>query len=450
MDEKVSPTREVDPATLPSPRMARRVLISSFVGSVVEWYDYLLFGTASALVFNKIFFTNLDPAVGTIAAFASLAVGNIARPLGGIIFGHFGDRLGRKKLLIISIMMMGVATVLIGLLPTYNQVGILAPLLLVTLRLVQGAAVGGEWGGAVLMTLEHAKAKRRGLWSSMTQIGAPTGLLLSTIVFALFSTLPEDQFLSWGWRVPFLLTTVLIGIGIWMRASVEESPVFRRAQEAIQRDKDAANKEGLPIVQVLRRPRAAVLASLIGFGPYFANAILLQFVVTYAAQAGFDRTTALVGLMVGSVSSMAFVPVFAALSDKVGRRPVYLAGAVLLGANSFLLFPLVNTGSTALLLLAFGVAMALHALMYGPMAAFMAELFGARTRYTGTSIGYQVAAVAGGFSPTIGAFLLERAGGPPHSMTISLLMAAALALTAVAAFITPETNRNDLDADPTR
>lgn len=428
----------------PSPRAARRVLMSSYIGSVVEWYDFMLYGTAAALVFNKLFFTELEPGVGTIAAFGTMAVGYIARPLGGIVFGHYGDKLGRKKTLVASILMMGFATVFIGFLPTYAQIGIWAPILLVLLRLLQGIAVGGEWGGAVLMTLEHAKTSRRGLWSSVAQMGTPSGLLLSTFVFSLFANLPEEQFLEWGWRVPFLLTFVMILLGLWMRLGVEESPVFQKAQ--ITADAEAREaKPKFPLVELLRRnPRQVVLASLIGFGPFFANSILITFVVSYSVNVGHDRTAALQGLMVGSAASIIGIPLFAALSDRFGRRPIYITGAILLATNSFLLFPMVNAGSSALLLLAFALSMGLHAMMYGPMGAFMAELFGPRTRYTGVSLGYQVASIAGGFGPLIAGVLLEAAGGAPHTLYLSLFMSAMLVLTVIAVFVVKETNKNDL------
>ncbi|GAA2411831.1 MFS transporter [Actinomadura vinacea] len=423
------------------------MLISSYIGSVVEWYDFMLYGTAAALVFNRLFFTDLDPAAGTIASFGTMAVGYLARPLGGIVFGHFGDRLGRKKMLVTSILMMGFATVLIGALPTYEQIGIWAPILLVLLRLVQGVAVGGEWGGAVLMTLEHAKKNRRGLWSSVAQMGTPSGLLLSTLVFSLFAALPEEQFLSWGWRVPFLVTVVMIGLGLWMRLGVEESPVFQRAQAAAAAKPGAAEPK-LPLVGLLRRnPRQVVLASLIGFGPFFANSILIHFIVSYSVDIGYDKSVTLHGLMVGSLASMVCLPLFAALSDRIGRRPVYLAGALLLAANSFLLFTMVNAQSSGLLILGFAISMGVHAMMYGPMGAFMAELFGPRTRYTGASIGYQVASIAGGFGPMIGGALLEAAGGPPHTLYLSLFMSAMLALTVLAVVIVKETNKTDLASE---
>jgi MFS transporter, MHS family, shikimate and dehydroshikimate transport protein len=418
----------------------RRVLISSFIGSVVEWYDFLLYGTASALVFNVLFFPSLSPAAGTIAAFATLAVGYLARPLGGVVFGHFGDRLGRKQMLVISILVMGVATVGIGLLPTYGQIGIWAPILLVTLRMLQGFAVGGEWGGAVLMTLEHADVRRRGLWSSVAQIGAPAGLLLSTLVFSLFAALPEEQFRSWGWRVPFLVTVVLIGIGLWIRLGVAESPVFT---EAVRKRGTTAR---MPALELLRRqPKDLLLAALIGIGPFAANSVLITFLVSYATAAGYPRSTALTGLMIASVTSMICVPLAAALSDRIGRRPVYITGAVLLGLNSFLLFALVNSGSTGLFLVGFALAMGLHGLMYGPMGAFLAELFEANRRYTGASLGYQIASVAGGgLAPFAATSLLAAAGGAPHSLYVSLFMCGACLITAVAAYLARETHRGDL------
>ncbi|WP_113699130.1 MFS transporter [Nonomuraea lactucae] len=436
-----SPDAASPAATKAHASVKRRVLISSFVGSLVEWYDFLLYGTASALVFNVLFFPEISPAAGTVASFGTLAVGYGARPLGGLLFGHFGDRLGRKRMLVASILLMGAASILIGLLPTYAQIGIWAPILLVVLRLLQGFAVGGEWGGAVLMTLEHSGRARRGLWSSVAQMGAPAGLLLSTFVFSLISALPESDFLSWGWRVPFLATVVLIGIGLWIRLGVEESPVFQAEIE--QRSPGRAR---LPILELLRtQPRNVVLAALIAFGPFAANSILITFLIAYSTQVGYERSTALDGLMIASAMSLVCLPLFAALSDRVGRRPVYITGALLLGANSFLLFALVNTGSTPLFLVGYALALGVHALMYGPMGAFLAELFGTGTRYTGASLGYQVASVlGGGLAPLIAGSLLAAGGGAPHSLYVSVFMAGTCLVTAVAAYLTRETYRSDL------
>ncbi|MEE1801067.1 MULTISPECIES: MFS transporter [unclassified Streptomyces] len=441
-------TSSVPPEKETAPSGSRRVLVSAYLGSVMEWYDFLLYGTASALVFNKLFFPELSTTAGTLASFGTLAVGYGARPLGGILFGHFGDRLGRKSMLVTSILLMGVASTLIGLLPTYNTIGIWAPAALVLLRLVQGFAVGGEWGGAVLMTVEHSGKGRRGLWSSVAQMGAPTGLLLSTLVFSLAARLPESAFMSWGWRVPFLMTIFLATVGLWIRLGVSETPAFTAAQAELAAKRERGERTRPPLVELLRtQPRQLLLASLIGFGPFAANSVLITFVISYATQVGHSRSTALNGLMVASAVSLVCLPLAAALSDRVGRRPVYLAGAVLLGLNSFLLFPLVNAQSTGLFLLGYGLALGLHSLMYGPMGAFLAELFGTGTRYTGASLGYQIASVAGGaLAPIAATSLLAAGGGAPHAVYVSCFMAGACAVTAVAVLLTRETHQKDLGA----
>jgi len=271
----------------------RRAVLSSYLGSVIEYYDFLLYATASAIVFNKIFFSNLDPLVGTVASFGTLATGYLARPLGGIVFGHFGDRIGRKKMLVLSMTLMGVGSTLIGLLPTYAQVGVWAPILLVLLRVVQGIAVGGEWGGAALMSAEHASS-RRGLWTSFTNAGAPTGVVLSTLVLALSASMTgEAEFLAWGWRIPFLLSIVLLAIGLFVRARVAETPVFAEAARA--------KPTRSPLMEVLRHhPRNLLLSIGVGFGAFVAQATITTFVISYAVQGGFPRATVLNALTVSS------------------------------------------------------------------------------------------------------------------------------------------------------
>jgi MHS family shikimate/dehydroshikimate transporter-like MFS transporter len=420
----------------------RQVLMSSFIGSVVEWYDFLLYGTAAALVFGQVFFVQLDPAVGLLASFSTLAVGYLSRPLGGIVFGHFGDRIGRKKMLMITIVLMGVASTLIGLLPTYGQIGVAAPILLVLLRLIQGFAVGGEWGGAVLMTLEHSAAKKRGAWSSVAQMGAPAGTLLSSGILALMSLLPKEQFLSWGWRVPFLLSVVLLVVAVWIRRKVSESPVFEEARKQAELTPGSR----IPIIEVLKHNKARVaLAVLIGLGPFVHNGVVLAFVIAYSQKIGISSTMALVGSLLSAAVTIFTLPLFAALSDRVGRRPVTLWAGVLLAINAFVLFSLVNTGNAALYLLTIVTSGVIHSAMYGPMAAFMAEMFGTGTRYTGTSLGYQLASViGGGFGPLIATSLLALGGGAPNTIYISTFIAASCLATVLAAYFVSETNRRDL------
>jgi MHS family shikimate/dehydroshikimate transporter-like MFS transporter len=422
----------------------RRVVLSSYLGTTIEFYDFLLYGTAASLVFNKLFFSNLDPLAGTVAAFGTFAVGYLARPLGGIICGHFGDRIGRKSMLLLTMSLMGVASFLIGLLPTYDRIGIWAPVLLVGLRVIQGIAVGGEWGGAAVMTAERAGSRRRGLWASFTQMGAPTGMLLSTGILTALSGLSDRQFLAWGWRVPFLLSIVLLGVGLFVRSRVAESPDFEKAK--------ASNKLArLPLVEVLRRnPGNLARACGVGFGAFVAQSLLTTFVIAYAVRIGYPRSAVLTGLTISSGLAIIGLPFFASLSDRFGRRPVVLAGAVSMAAAAFPLFALINTGSPVLLTVALIIGQSiLHPAMYGPMAALLTEMFGTKVRYTGASLGYQLAAVLGaGFAPLIAGSLLSAAGGSNSSL-VSLFLIAGCAVTAVAIWLTRETNDRSLVASRT-
>ena len=426
--------------TQPARRPARwRVVLASFIGTTIEWYDFFLYGTAAALVFNRLFFPTLDPVAGTMAAFATYAVGFFARPVGGIVFGHFGDRMGRKSMLVTTLMLMGTATFLIGLLPTYDQVGPAAPVLLVLLRFVQGFGVGGEWGGAVLMAVEHGHRGRRGLYASWVQAGVPAGLLLATAVFDGFSLLPEASFMAWGWRVPFLLGIVLLGVGLFIRVQVMESPLFAKAR-------DQKRPTGVPLFEVLRRyPRSILLAMGARFAENGSFYIFTVFVLTYATEKlKVDRTSILNGVIVASAVQFCVIPLYGLLSDRIGRRPVYLFGAAGLAAFAFPFFWMVDTGSTTTICLAIGIGLVVQAAMYAPQAAFFSELFGTDVRYTGASMGYQLASpLAGGLAPLIAAALLDRSGG--EAWPIALYMIALSAVTLVAVWLAAETHRSDLD-----
>jgi MFS family permease len=417
----------------------RRAVLSSYLGSVIEYYDFLLYATASAIVFNKIFFSNLDPLVGTVASFGTLATGYFARPLGGIVFGHFGDRIGRKKMLILSMVLMGVGSTLIGLLPTYDQIGVWAPTLLVLLRVVQGIAVGGEWGGAVLMSAEHASS-RRGLWASFTNAGAPSGVVLSTLVLAVSAAATgEEAFLAWGWRIPFILSIVLLAVGLFVRARVEETPVFAEAA--------AAKPARPPLLEVLRHhPRNLALSVGVGFGTFVAQATLTTFVISYAVQVGFPRGTVLNALTFSSVVAAIGIIAFSALSDRLGRRPVVIAGAAAMAIWAFLIFPMINSGSVLLLVLVVVVGQGImHAAWYGPLAALYTELFSTHARYTGASLGYQLSGLGAGLAPVAFASVLAGGGG---TIVVSIIIAAFAVLSIGCIVALRETSSDDLTVDP--
>ena len=416
----------------------RRVVLASFIGTTIEWYDFFLYGTAAALVFNRLFFPTLDPLAGTLSAYATYAVGFVARPLGGAIFGHFGDRIGRKKMLVWSLSLMGGASTLIGLTPTYSQVGIWAPIMLTVLRFCQGVAAGGEWGGAVLLAVEHSAGDRRGFHGAWPQMGTPAGLLLSTLVFAAVSAwLPEPAFLAWGWRIPFLLSIVLVAIGLFIRLRVLESPAFARLR-------DVRGESRMPLVDLFREyPREVLVGMGIRFAQNLVFYIYTVFVLSYGEKTlGYPRSVMLRGVMIA-----AFIGIFATvfwsyLSDRIGRRPVLLAGGISLMVTAFPFFWLLDRGLAfvpiaMMLVMNFG-----HDVMYGPMAATLSELFGTRVRYSGASLTYQLTSVvSGGVAPFIATVLLAKYG----IGAVAAYVAASCALTVVATLFLPETHRIALD-----
>jgi MFS family permease len=419
-----------------SPVQLRRAVASSFLGSVIEYYDFLLYATASAVVFDQVFFTNLDPLVATVASFGTFATGYLARPLGGLVFGHFGDRVGRKRMLVLTMVLMGVASSLIGLLPTYQHIGAWAPVGLVLLRIVQGIAVGGEWGGAVLMSAEHATT-RRGLWASFTNAGAPCGMLLSTAVLTgSAAAFGEEAFLAWGWRIPFLLSIALLALGLFVRLKVAEPRLFEEVRET-------GAPRRTPVIEVLRdRPRQLALGVGVGLSAFVAQSTLTTFVLAYGVQAGFGRQTVLNAITLSSACAVAGIIAWSALSDRIGRRPVVLAGAVSMAAYSFALFPMVDSGSGGLLVLALVLGQGvLHPMMYGPLAALYTELFNTRSRYTGASLGYQLAGLGGGLAPVLFAQLQSMGAG---TTAISGTITAFCALTVVCVVGLQETSRADL------
>ncbi|MCX4703620.1 MHS family MFS transporter [Streptomyces sp. NBC_01352] len=385
-------TPQGDQAVLPDRSGMRRAFFASLTGTALEWYDFAVYSAAAALVFGDLFFPSEDPLTGTLLAFSTYAVGYVSRPLGGFVFGRLGDVIGRKKVLIATLVLIGVATFLIGLLPAYDTAGVAAPIALVVLRFAQGVGVGGEWGGAVLLSSEFGDPRRRGFYASAAQVGPPAGNLLANgVLAALGVLLTEDQFLSWGWRVAFVLSGVLVGFGLWIRAKLEETPVFK-AMEAEQSRPEA------PIREVFTtQPRALLAAIFSRVAPDVLYAMFTVFVLTYATdRLDMSRGSALTAVLVGSSLQVFLIPLAGALSDRVNRRLLYGCSAVAAGVWPFLFFLLVDGDSWMLLMFGVVVGLAIHSFMYGPQAAFVAEQFSPRLRYTGSSLAYTLAGLIGG------------------------------------------------------
>ena len=425
-----------------------KVVLASLIGTAVEWYDFFLYGSAAALVFGGVFFPESDPVNATLLAFGTYALGFVARPLGGVVFGHFGDRVGRKKMLVVSIIMMGAATVAIGLLPSYAAIGVTAPVLLLACRLLQGFAVGGEWGGAVLMAAEHGEDRHRGFWSSWPQSGVAMGNLLATgVLWVLAFVQSDDTFEAWGWRIPFLLSAVLVLVGLWVRLSIEESPVFQEARADLEQQQVA--EAHLPILEVLRRyPREVLIAMGMRLAENISYYIFTVISITFIVDFGDgDKGPILQALLIGAAVQFTVIPLIGAWSDRVGRRPLYLVGAIGVGVWSFVFFGLVDSGREGLVVLAVVVGLVFHSLMYAPQAAFFSELFGTSVRYTGASVGYQLASIlAGALAPIIAVKLLADPADP-NTTAVAIYVAVASVLTVVAVLCAKETVNTSLRHD---
>jgi MFS family permease len=447
---QISQLQSMDVAT--KRKEARTVIASSYLGSTIEYYDFLLYATAAAVVFPKVFFSGMDDWVGVVAAYGTFAAGYVARPLGGVIFGHFGDKLGRKGMLIVSMLVMGLASALIGLVPGASVAGPWGAVMLVVLRVFQGIAVGGEWGGAALMALEHSESGKRGFAASFVNAGAPSGAVLGTLIMGAFSALPNSQFLAWGWRVPFLLSFVLLAVGMFVRLKVSESPIFKAAieQERAARNADSgpagnngAGKAVIPLLQVLRRPKTLIFTMLAGAAGFALQVVLATFAVTFAVSKGADRQGVLYAFAAASFISIAFVILGGRLSDKLGRRPVMIGGLVLFIAYLIPMFQLLSSNNILLVFVAFTIGLMIHSTLFGPLAAFVSEQFGTTSRYTGASLGYQLATLLGaGFTPGIVAQIFKDSGQDTGSVVFYL--AAMSVVSIIFILLTREPKNNDL------
>jgi MFS family permease len=416
----------------------RRAVIASTVGTTIEWYDFLIYSTVTGLVFSKVYFPGSDPWVGTLQAFGVYFVGFVARPIGAAIFGHYGDRIGRKATLIVTLLMTGIATAAVGLVPGYASIGIWGAIILTVLRLIQGIGVGGEWGGSVLLAMEWAQTnKNRGFIASWPQFGAPAGLFLANVAVLFFSWYSGDQFLNWGWRIPFLLSIVMVAIGLWIRLGILETPVFQRIL--------AENKvERAPTIEVLKRqPREIILSALLRMAEQTPGYIFNAFVVTYGTLVlGASRDLLLTGLVAMTALGFITAPIAGALSDRIGRRKVYIGGCVFVAAFTFVYFALLDTKEPELIFLAVALAFIPVMTMYGPQAALIAEAFTPRLRYSGASIGYQLASIiAGGPAPFVATWLVSTYHS---SLPIALYVCVCAAISICAALLLPDQTNKDI------
>ncbi len=422
------------------PPLMRRVALAVLIGTTIEWFDFLIYGLSAALVFAPLFFPSADPVVGTLLAFSTFAVGFGARPIGGMVLGHFGDRIGRKKMLVLSLTIMGVSTFAIGLLPTYDHIGIWAPILLVLLRLLQGFGVGGEWGGAVLTAVEHATPEKRGLYGSLPQIGVPAGLLLSTGAFLAVSQLPDEQFLTWGWRLPFLSSIVLVMVGLIVRLKLTETPTFERV-------KRAGTEVKVPLLTALRTyPKQIILAtgSMVSTGGYFY--IVNTYAITYGTTTkAFTRSEMLVAVLVSAVVSVVALPYFGAASERYGRRRMILIGLAAMAVWIYPTFLAVESGNLLVLVLVYAVGAVFFSVSYGPQSTFITELFDARVRMSAASTSFQMGVLLGGALAPIIATALVAASGTSMSVAAYVTVLSTISFLSVLAVSKSSTERGGAD-----
>jgi metabolite-proton symporter len=434
-------------------RSILKVALAALAGSSIEWYDFFIYGTAAALVFPDLFFPGFGDTAGTILSYSTFAVGFVARPVGGLIFGHFGDKFGRKRALVTALILMGIGTTAIGLMPGYGTIGIVAPILLVTLRFLQGVCIGGQWGGAVLLATESAPPEKRGFYGSFAQMGVPVAVLISNIIFLIIAaTLGDDALVAWAWRIPFLLSVLLIGLGLYIQLRLEDTPAFRHLQEyreqhqSEEEQREAAEAAGSPVWEVLRTyPKEIALAAgaFISINANFY--LLITYILDYGtAEVGLPQSTVLTAVLISSVAGLMAIAGFAALSDVIGRRLPFIGGAVLLGLwTLFAFWPLVDSGSPGALVLALVLAQIFLSMMYGPQAAFYSEIFTTKVRYSGASMGYQFGSVFGGaLAPIIATSLLAATG---TSFAVGAYMAVVCAISGVCAFLLAETYGRSMD-----
>ena len=433
----------------PSPATIRKVALAACAGSSIEWYDFFIYLTAAALIFPALFFpAEISETAAVLASLSTAAVGFVARPVGGALFGHFGDKLGRKPTLVIALLVMGVATTLVGVMPTFATIGILAPILLFVLRFFQGLAVGGQWGGAVLLATEYAPPGKRGFYGSFAQVGVPIGLVLGNASFLILGALmTPEAFNAWGWRIPFLASIVLIGLALYIQLKVEETPAFQQLQEKQQEDSADGTPQRSPLFEVFRDHwRQVLLAGGAFFVVNGAFYVMITGMLDYGTRdLGLERQTMLFAVLISSFAQIFFLTFWAALSDRVGRRPVYLTGALLLGLWGFPMFWLVDTGSFLLITLALTIGQLFLSMMYGPQAALFSEMFSARVRYSGASMGYQLASVfAGGLAPTIMVSLLTYF---ETSLSVSFYILFMAAVTFISVYLITETFEGEMGED---